>query len=226
MKLQLNGALTIGTLDGANVEIMEEVGEDNIFIFGLNAQEVEKRQSGYNPWDVYNNDEEIRRAIDLIDHDFFSMFEPGIFKPLIQSLLHEGDCYMVLADLRAYIQTQNRVDVVYKNRTGWIRKAILNVARAGKFSSDRTIAEYSSEIWHVDACEIVAQSVSTGSVEKDLRILDAVLKGRCSIAGNSMGPVPELVPLRNLNREPIDRQAGTARPGWQGSLQSNLRGKS
>jgi starch phosphorylase len=154
MKLQLNGALTIGTLDGANVEIMEEVGKENIFIFGLTAQQVEQRRPGYNPREIYDRDEEVRRAIDLVEQDFFSMMEPGIFRPLTQSLLSQGDHYMLLADLRDYIQTQERVDAAYKDRSGWIRKAILNVARAGKFSSDRTIREYASEIWHVEGCEI------------------------------------------------------------------------
>ena len=154
MKLQLNGALTIGTLDGANVEIMEEVGKDNIFIFGLTAEDVERRRPTYNPWDIYNSDQEIRNAIDLIDRNFFNMLEPGIFKPLTESLLAGGDRYMLLADLRDYIQTQERVDAAYKDREGWVRKAILNVARAGKFSSDRTIREYASEIWHVGPCEV------------------------------------------------------------------------
>src|SRR5205085_622237 len=113
MKLQLNGALTIGTLDGANVEIMEEVGKDNIFIFGLTAQEVENKRPGYNPREIYDRDEEIRRAIDLVEQDFFSMMEPGIFRPLTQSLLSQGDHYMLLADFRDYIQTQDRVDAAY-----------------------------------------------------------------------------------------------------------------
>ena len=175
MKLQLNGALTIGTLDGANVEIMEEAGEGNIFIFGLTAQEVEQRRLGYNPWDTYSSDGEIRWAIDLIERDFFSMTEPGVFQPLVQSLLSQGDSYMVLADLRAYIRTQERVDAAYKDRGGWIRKAILNVARAGKFSSDRTIREYASEIWHVDPCETVPPPSGDDHVS-DIRALDAVLK--------------------------------------------------
>jgi starch phosphorylase len=156
MKLQLNGALTIGTLDGANVEIMEEVGRDNIFIFGLTAQEVERRRATYNPREIYNGDEEIRRAIDLIGRNFFSMLEPGIFAPLIEALLSH-DRFMLLADFRDYIQTQDQVDAAYADRNGWIKKAILNVARAGKFSSDRTIREYASEIWHVDPCEIAPQ---------------------------------------------------------------------
>jgi starch phosphorylase len=157
MKMQLNGALTIGTLDGANSEIMEEVGNENIFIFGLTAQDVEKCRPTYNSQKVYDDDEEIRRAIQLIERDLFSMLEPGIFRPLTQGLLSQGDYYMLLADFRDYIQTQDLVNAAYRDRRGWIRKAILNVARAGKFSSDRTIREYASEIWHVDSCEIVSE---------------------------------------------------------------------
>jgi len=153
MKMQLNGAVTIGTLDGANVEILEEVGEDNIFIFGLKAAEVAARRVNYNPWAIYHRDEEIGRAITLIDRNFFSMLEPGIFKPLVRSLLEGGDHYMLLADLRDYLQTQERVDKAYRDVEGWTRKAILNVARAGKFSSDRTIKEYANEIWHVVPCD-------------------------------------------------------------------------
>jgi starch phosphorylase len=153
MKMMLNGAVTIGTLDGANVEILEEVGEENIFIFGLKSQEVEQRRRGYNPWDIYNSDEEIRRAFNLIDKDFFSLLEPGIFKPLVKSLLDGGDHYMLLADLRDYIQTQERVDAAYRNHELWDRMAILNVARAGKFSSDRAIQEYATEIWHLEPCD-------------------------------------------------------------------------
>ncbi len=153
MKMMLNGAVTIGTLDGANVEILEEVGEENIFIFGLKCEEVELRRRGYNPWEIYNTDEEIQRAFRLIEKDFFSLLEPGIFKPLIQSLLNGGDHYMLLADLRDYIQTQERVDAAYRDLEAWDRKAILNVARAGKFSSDRAIKEYATEIWHLEPCD-------------------------------------------------------------------------
>jgi starch phosphorylase len=176
MKLQLNGALTIGTLDGANVEIMEEVGAENLFIFGLTTPEVESRRHGYNPYDIYYGDEEIRRAIDLIDRDCFSTLEPGIFKPLIHSLLSNGDQYMVLADLRAYIETQEKVDAAYKDRAEWVRKAILNVARAGKFSSDRTIREYAEEIWHVKPCKVEPHDVPTPAFEQDIQVLDAVLR--------------------------------------------------
>src|SRR5271157_905593 len=154
MKFQLNGAVTIGTLDGANVEILEEVGRDNIFIFGLTAEEAEKRRPHYTPWDIYHGDEEIRRAVQLIERDFFSMMEPGIFGPLTRSLLEGGDHYMLLADLPDYIRTQEGVDAAYQDRDAWDRKAVINVARAGKFSSDRAIKQYASEIWRLEPCAI------------------------------------------------------------------------
>ena len=152
MKFQLNGAVTIGTLDGANVEILDEVGKDNIFIFGLTAEEVEKRRPAYSPWDIYHGDDEICRAIQMIERDFFSMMAPGIFRPVIWSLLEGGDYYMLLADLRDFILTQERADAAYRDEGGWDRKAIINVARAGKFSSDRTIKQYASEIWRLEPC--------------------------------------------------------------------------
>jgi glycogen phosphorylase len=154
MKLQLNGAVTIGTLDGANVEILEEVGKDNMFIFGLTAEEVEQRRPIYNPWEIYHSDQEIRETIQLIERDFFNMVEPGTFRPVTESLLEGGDRYMLLADLRDYIRTQEQVDTAYKDRDCWDRKGIMNVARAGRFSSDRTIQEYASQIWHVDPCDV------------------------------------------------------------------------
>ena len=163
MKLQLNGALTIGTLDGANVEILEEVGHENIFIFGMTAEEVEIRRAAYNPWEVVRNDAEIERAIHMIDQDFFNMMEPGIFGPLLHSLFDDGDRYMVLADLRAYIDAQDKVDAAFQEREEWTTKAIINVARAGKFSSDRTIREYASKIWHVEPVEVAPFSRFTES---------------------------------------------------------------
>lgn len=156
MKLQLNGALTIGTLDGANVEILQEVGSENIFIFGLTAQQVQERRAAYNPWDVFHQSEEIRGVIQLIQQDFFSMLEPGIFRPIIHALLDGGDHYMVLAELKAYTDAQSKVDAAFKDTESWDRKAIINVARAGKFSSDRTIQDYASEIWHVQPCQVEA----------------------------------------------------------------------
>jgi len=175
MKLQLNGALTIGTLDGANVEIMEEVGDENIFIFGLTAPEVEQRRPFYNPSDIYDCDEEIRRAIDFIECDCFSLSEPGIFRPLTRSLLSRGEKYMVLADLRAYIRAQARVDRAYRDPGGWTRKSILNVARSGKFSSDRTIHEYASQIWHVDPCPIEPRG-SAETATADIAAIDVELR--------------------------------------------------
>jgi starch phosphorylase len=154
MKFQLNGALTIGTLDGANVEIREEVGKENIVIFGMTADEVQQRRPSYNPWDIYHADAKIRRALDLIGQDFFNLVEPGIFRPLLNTLLDGGDRYMLLADLRSYVEAQERVDALYRNADAWNKKAILNVARAGHFSSDRAIQEYADEIWHIKPCPI------------------------------------------------------------------------
>jgi glycogen phosphorylase len=148
MKLALNGALTIGTLDGANVEIREEVGDDNIFIFGMTVAEVEAlRARGYNPWDLHRDDEEIRAVVDWLGSDYWTPGEPGAFGPVHGTLLSGGDPYLVLADFRAYSDCQKKVDVAYRDRDAWARRAILNSARVGKFSSDRTIREYSEQIW-------------------------------------------------------------------------------
>ncbi len=148
MKLSLNGALTIGTLDGANVEIKEEVGDDNIFIFGLTVDEVEALHAkGYNPWDLYHQDEELRAIIDWLGSDYFSPGEHAAFAPIHGSLMHGGDPYLVLADFRSYSDCQARVDAAYRDRAKWARMAILNTARMGKFSSDRTIREYAKDIW-------------------------------------------------------------------------------
>ena len=150
MKFALNGALTIGTLDGANIEIREEVGEDNFFLFGLTAEEVEARKAaGYNPWDYYHGNEELRTAINQISGGFFSPAQPGLFRCLIDRLLNEGDPYMVLADYEAYLECQERVSRAYQDQSQWTRMSILNTARMGKFSSDRTIRQYAQEIWNV-----------------------------------------------------------------------------
>jgi starch phosphorylase len=150
MKLALNGALTIGTLDGANVEIKEEVGDENIFIFGLNVDEVKGLQArGYNPWDYYQADEELRAVVDWLGSDFFTPGEHGVFAPVHDSLLRGGDPFMVLADFRSYCDCQARVDVAFRDASHWARMAILNTARVGKFSSDRTIREYARDIWNL-----------------------------------------------------------------------------
>ena len=148
MKLALNGALTIGTLDGANVEIMEEVGEDNIFIFGLNTREVAAlNNSGYNPWDYYHANGELKWALDMIASGYFSPEQADRFQPIVNNLTQGGDRYLLLADYAAYIAAQERVEKLYRNPQQWARCAILNVAGMGKFSSDRTIGEYAEKIW-------------------------------------------------------------------------------
>lgn len=153
MKLMMNGALTIGTMDGANVEICEEAGEDNIFIFGMRADQVLARREAYDPMDVYNSDSEIALAVDRIRQNVFSLMTPGLFDPIVDSLLG-SDHYMLLADMRSYIDTQDKAAALYSgNRQEWLRRALLNVARSGKFSSDRTIMEYSRDIWKVQPCQ-------------------------------------------------------------------------
>ncbi len=148
MKFALNGALTIGTLDGANVEIMEEVGMDNIFIFGLKADEVVKiKQEGYNSRQYYENNREIKKIIDMIDSGYFSPENPHLFKPIVHSLLDGGDYYLVLADFENYAVTQETVATAYKDQNRWTRMSILNTANMGKFSSDRAVQEYASDIW-------------------------------------------------------------------------------
>ena len=147
MKFMMNGALTIGTRDGATVEMAHEAGNDNFFLFGLTAGEVEVSRAWYQPMWHYWNDMEIRQAIDMLFSDHFNAGEPGVFDPLRHRLLVEGDYYMHLADLRSYIQAQERVAELYANPEAWARKALLNVAASGRFSSDRTVREYARDIW-------------------------------------------------------------------------------
>jgi starch phosphorylase len=152
MKLALNGALTIGTLDGANVEMRDEVGEENIFIFGLSAEEVESvRKSGYQPWDIYNTDGELKQALGMIAGGYFSPAAPALFRPIFDTLTAYGDRFMLLADYASYIACQERVDRLYQDQEAWSRRAILNVAGMGKFSSDRSILEYADKVWGVTA---------------------------------------------------------------------------
>lgn len=151
MKLSLNGALTIGTLDGANIEIMNEVGKDNIFIFGLTTEEVMQiKNSRYNPYDYYEKNQELKEALNMIEKGYFSPENTNLFKPIVDSLLRNGDTYMLLADYESYINCQERVSKLYEDRHEWAKKSILNVANMGKFSSDRTIREYAKEIWGID----------------------------------------------------------------------------
>jgi glycogen phosphorylase len=150
MKLSLNGALTVGTLDGANIEIMEEVGNENIFIFGLNANEVmERKQNGNNPREIYKQNQQLREVLDMIQKGFFSGQHGNLFQPILENLLDHGDPYMVLADFQSFCDTQEEIGNAYLDSDAWARKSIINVSRMGKFSSDRSIKEYAEEIWNV-----------------------------------------------------------------------------
>jgi len=154
MKFMMNGALTIGTRDGATIEMAREAGEENLFLFGLTAQQVADSRSWYNPRWHYENEPETRAALDLIFSDHFSPNEHGVFEPLRDSLLTHGDYYMHLADLKSYLDADRRLVDLYADREEWARRAILNVASSGKFSSDRTIAEYAKDIWNVEPCPL------------------------------------------------------------------------
>jgi starch phosphorylase len=154
MKFMMNGALTIGTRDGATIEMAEEAGEDNLFLFGLSAQQVADSRGWYNPHWHYDHEPETRAALDMISSDYFSRYEPGIFAPLRDTLLTNGDFYMHLADLKSYLDADKRLCDLYADPDAWARKAIWNVASSGKFSSDRSISEYTSEIWKVAPCPV------------------------------------------------------------------------
>ena len=154
MKFMMNGALTAGTRDGATIEMAEEAGEDNFFLFGLSAQEVADSRSWYSPYWHYEHEPETRSALDMISGDTFSPGEPGIFAPLRDALLVHGDHYMHLADLKSYLDADRAVCALYADRDEWAGKAILNVAGSGKFSSDRTIAQYAAEIWQAKPCPV------------------------------------------------------------------------
>ncbi|MBS4098758.1 MAG: glycogen/starch/alpha-glucan phosphorylase [Sulfuricella sp.] len=149
MKFMMNGALTIGTLDGANIEIREEAGADNFFLFGLTAEEVESQRSSYDPDAIIAADEDLTRVLRLISAGHFSLFEPGIFEPIVQAVSNPYDPWMTAADFRSYIEAQQRVAQTYRDRDSWTRMSILNTAASGKFSSDRTILDYNRDIWRL-----------------------------------------------------------------------------
>jgi glycogen phosphorylase len=153
MKFMMNGALTIGTRDGATIEMAQEAGEENFFLFGLTAEQVVASRGWYNPRWHYDNQPETRAALDLIFSDHFSRNEPGVFAPLRDTLLTR-DYYMHLADLASYLEADRSLCALYADPRAWARKAILNVASSGKFSSDRTIAEYAADIWHAGPCPV------------------------------------------------------------------------
>jgi starch phosphorylase len=154
MKFMMNGALTVGTRDGATIEMAEAAGEDNLFLFGLTAQQVAESRGWYNPYWHYENESETRSALDMIFSDHFSRNEPGVFSPLRNTLLTHGDFYMHLADLQSYLDADRRLCELWADPNAWARKAILNIASSGNFSSDRTISQYNSEIWKAVPCPV------------------------------------------------------------------------
>jgi len=154
MKFMMNGALTIGTRDGATIEMAAAAGEENFFLFGLSAEEVANSRGFYNPHWHYEHEPETRAALDLIAGNHFSRHEPDVFKPILDALLTNGDHYLHLADLKSYGEAHARLGELYKDQEEWSRKALLNIATSGKFSSDRTIAEYADDIWHAKPCPV------------------------------------------------------------------------
>ena len=154
MKFMMNGALTIGTYDGANVEINQEVGDDNMFLFGMRTEDVAKLRPTYNSKEYYKKDPEIKLALDMIKNNVFSLLEPGLFEPILRTLLDNNDHYMLLADFRSYSEAQDRVDAAYRDRKRWNGMSLVNVARSGRFSSDRSVMEYARDIWHVSPVKL------------------------------------------------------------------------
>jgi starch phosphorylase len=154
MKFMMNGALTLGTRDGATIEMAEAAGEENFFLFGLTADEVANSRDWYNPRWHYDNEPETRAALDLIFSGHFSRHEPEVVEPLRDVLLTHGDHYRHLADLRAYLEADQRLLALYADQGAWTRMAILNIASSGMFSSDRTIAQYAAEIWGATPCAV------------------------------------------------------------------------
>ena len=200
MKFMMNGALTIGTRDGATIEMAEEAGEENFFLFGLTADQVAGSRGWYSPHWHYDHEPETRAALDLIFSDHFSRNEPGVFAPLRDALLTAGDHYMHLADLTSYLEADRRLVQLYADPKGWARKAILNVAASGKFSSDRTIAEYAAEIWDAKPCPV--------RVMEPAMVHDMNEAGSSLAAGGSAGP---------------ERHAGGSGPARAGVLRAEAR---
>jgi starch phosphorylase len=158
MKFAMNGALTIGTLDGANIEIREEVGAENFFLFGLTAQQVaDRKQAGYAPHDYYHSDSELRQVIDAVARGDFSQEDHGLFQPLVDTLM-QRDEYMLFADFASYVDCQSRVSETYSDSDRWSRMSILNTARSGKFSSDRSVQEYCQRVWRAEAAPLLVKS--------------------------------------------------------------------
>ena len=157
MKLMMNGAITIGTLDGANIEIREEVGDENFFLFGLTEEQIESRRDHYDPISIINQDEDLQEVLHLLESGYFSQFEPGLFDDVINSIKNPNDPWMTIADFRSYIDTQKRVEDAYRDKEHWTRMSIINCANSGKFSTDRTISEYNKDIWKLKPQPVIPQ---------------------------------------------------------------------
>jgi starch phosphorylase len=194
MKLSMNGALTIGTYDGANIEIAEEVGEENIFIFGLRAEEIrEMQQKGtYNPQQRYESDASIKEVMDALTSDRFCPNEHGLFRWIFDELVHRGDRYFHLADFPSYVDTQALIDGEYLTQDVWCRKAILNVARIGKFSSDRSVTEYARDIWHI------------GPFERSIRTSKAPVRSVPAAKSNGGAPAASEAPAETETKHVAD----------------------
>jgi starch phosphorylase len=149
MKFMMNGALTIGTLDGANIEILQEAGDENFFLFGLTADQVEESREHYDPAAIVASNEDLKRVINLLRSNHFNLFEPGLFEPILQSILNPHDPWLTLADFGSYVAAQKQVSVAYQDQENWTRMSIINTATSGKFSSDRTIMDYNRDVWQL-----------------------------------------------------------------------------
>ena len=154
MKFMMNGAVTIGTLDGANVEIREAVGEDNFFLFGLTVDEIQAQRGQYDPQAIIDADEDFARVMHLLDSGHFNRFEPGCLDAVIQSIREPSDQWMTAADFRSFIDAQRRVDETYNDVEAWTRMSILNAAMSGRFSTDRTMQDYNEDIWHLETIQL------------------------------------------------------------------------
>jgi starch phosphorylase len=150
----MNGALTLGTRDGATIEMSAQAGEENFFLFGLTAQQVADSRSWYRPQWHYDEDPEVKAALDAIESDAYSVHEPGLFRPIVDALMRNGDYYMHLADVQSYLSADQRMIETYQRHDEWTRMAILNVAASGHFSSDRAISQYAAEIWNTRPCRV------------------------------------------------------------------------
>jgi starch phosphorylase len=150
MKFMMNGAITIGTLDGANVEILEAVGDENFFLFGNTVEEIDALRGSYDPQAIIDGDGDFRRVMDLLESGHFNHFEPGIFDSIIQSIREPADMWMTAADFRSFIDAQAEAGKAYQDEAGWTRMSILNTACSGRFSTDRTMRDYNADIWHVE----------------------------------------------------------------------------